>query len=184
MPKRWFVPVRRGAFSERQLRLVSELAVGDERRDGVNLAHGEHGLPGPFEALLRTPRLGIELARIGGRFETQSVLPPLVREMVILLVASRLGSRFEWTAHEAKALELGIRQEQLQDLVHGKLPRGLAKSDAAVLELASALVAGGQVSEDLRLDTLSTAGEEAAVETAILVGYYELIAHVLVVGGR
>jgi len=184
MTRSWFLPLLRDDLDARQRRLVAELVVGDDRREGIQLAQGEDGLPGPFEALLRTPRLGVEIARLGGRLQVQGVLPSHVREMIICLVAARLNSAFEWDAHQAAASAAGVTDAQLATLRRGEVPDGLHPADAALLDLAAGLVAGGQAGESTRGLALQLTGEEAVVETATLVGYYELIAHVLVVGGR
>jgi 4-carboxymuconolactone decarboxylase len=181
----WFTPLPAARLDRRQLRLIEQLRTGDARRDGVRLSDsGDEGLPGPFEILLRSPRLGSDLARMGGRFEVQSALTPKVRELLICLVAAKRASTFEWEAHVPLATSVGVASHQLTAIREDGPILGLSGEEDAHVQLATALLDHMELDESRRSVLLEVLGEERAAEVAILVGYYELLAHVLKVGGR
>ncbi|MEV0997830.1 carboxymuconolactone decarboxylase family protein [Nonomuraea sp. NPDC050202] len=132
----------------------------------------EGGLTGPFNAMLLSPPLGGPLQELGAAVRYRSTLTGRARELAILVVAGHHDSAFERAAHEPIARELGFTEEQLQALRDGS-PLTLADpAEAAVLRVARALVAKGDLDEE----EYAVLGERELFELTTLVGYYSTLA--------
>ncbi|TYB51613.1 carboxymuconolactone decarboxylase family protein [Nonomuraea sp. PA05] len=132
----------------------------------------EGGLTGPFNAMLLSPPLGDPLQELGAAVRYRSTLTDRARELAILIVAGHRDSAFERAAHEPIARELGFTEEQLAALRDGS-PLPLADAgEAAVLRVARALVAEGDLDEE----EYAVLGERELFELTTLVGYYSTLA--------
>ncbi|MFC7105107.1 carboxymuconolactone decarboxylase family protein [Nonomuraea rubra] len=114
---------------------------------GRFMAGPEGGLTGPFNAMLLSPPVGDPLQELGAAIRYRSTLTGRARELAILVVAGHQDSAFERAAHEPIARELGFTEEQLQALRDGS-PLALDDpAESAVLRVARALVAKGDLDE-------------------------------------
>ncbi|GAA3581709.1 carboxymuconolactone decarboxylase family protein [Nonomuraea rosea] len=130
------------------------------------------GLTGPFNAMLLSPPVGDPLQELGAAIRYRSSLTDRARELAILVVAGHQDSAFEQAAHEPIARDLGVTEEQLQTLRAGSPPALADPAEAAVVAVARALVAKG----DLDDEEYAVLGERALFELTTLVGYYTTLA--------
>ncbi|MGR6923398.1 carboxymuconolactone decarboxylase family protein [[Actinomadura] parvosata] len=139
---------------------------------GRFMVDGQGGLTGPFNAMLLSPPVGDPLQELGAAVRYRSTLTDRARELAILVVAGHHDSAFERAAHEPIARELGFSEEQLQALRDGA-PLTLGDpAESAVLRVARALVAKG----DLDDEEFAALGERELFELTTLVGYYSTLA--------
>src|SRR5215475_15719575 len=69
------------------------------------------GISGPFIPLLRSPEVMNRARAMGDYLRYKSSLPPRLSEFVILLTARRWTQQYEWNAHQAAALQGGLRAD-------------------------------------------------------------------------
>ncbi|TDC05127.1 carboxymuconolactone decarboxylase family protein [Nonomuraea longispora] len=138
---------------------------------GTFMVDPEGGLTGPFNAMLRSPPVGDALQELGAAVRYRTVLSDRARELAILVVAGHHDSAFERAAHEPIARDLGFTDDQLQALRDGS-PLSLPEDEQAVLDVARALVARG----DLDDDEYAKLEESVVFELTTLVGYYTTLA--------
>src|SRR5579871_1688851 len=80
---------------------------------------------GPFVPLLQCPALMERVGAMGEALRFQGILPDLVRELVIILVARETGNQFEWQTHVALARRAGCAEQVIAAIADGRHPHGL-----------------------------------------------------------
>jgi 4-carboxymuconolactone decarboxylase len=163
-------------------RAVYEAITGG-RRGGdagpVRVTAADGSLQGPFDAMLRSPRIGNVVQRLGELLRYESVLPATVREVVILTVARAWRSRFEWHVHAVAAQRAGLPVEVLEALRAGRRPETLGSQEAAAFDLCRSLHRSHAVPQELYERAREQLGEQGLVEAVFLFGYYVLISATL-----
>ena len=79
------------------------------------------GLRGPGGIRLHSPRLSEAWQAKNRYLRREAGIPEPLRELVILVAAREMDSRFEWAAHEPEALRVGTAPEII-DVVKNRLP--------------------------------------------------------------
>jgi len=174
-------PLRPASLDADQRRLY-DAVLDSPRGQGPTrrfILRDDETLTGPFDAWLRTPKLGEHLERAGMALRRDTVLPPAARELAVLVVAQAWNAEFEWWVHGIVARSQGVPEAAIEAIGLGKEP---ALDDP---ELASAYLVARELVHDrcLASATLETAkqalGERAVVELVTLVGFYQLVSGVL-----
>ncbi|WP_166790373.1 carboxymuconolactone decarboxylase family protein [Cryobacterium tagatosivorans] len=144
----------------------------------IGMTSLNEGLPGPFNAMVIAPTVGMPLHRLGEALRYEGVLPPLVREVVILTVAAVRDSQFEWASHEPEARKQGADAAMLDVIRDGS--ESLADDQcAAAVAFARTVLSGAHV-DDVLFDRLQEMfGDSGVVELVVLLGYYVLLAELM-----
>lgn len=133
-------------------------------------------LTGPFDAMLRNPRLGDALQELGAAVRYRTGLTGTGRELAILAVAHYLDSEFEIYAHEAVARAAGVTEADLRAVREGRFEDLADETDRVVAATAHALVTDEDLVDDRYVHARGILGEEGLFELSTLVGYYRLLA--------
>ena len=152
----------------------------------------EHASPAVRETLAALPGLGVfrmvahaETAfrpwlALGGALLGSLELDPKLRELAILRVAALTGCEYERAQHEAIAIGVGARPEQVADLAAGRISGGeFEPAEELVLRFV------GEVVESRGAGVASVAEVEAAlsarevVELLLVVSHYHGLALLL-----
>jgi 4-carboxymuconolactone decarboxylase len=164
------------ALSGSQRALYDTIAGGPRAGGPVPLVDAAGHLTGPFNALLYAPSLGEAVQALGTRLRFGSSLSDRERELATLLVAARIPSPYELSAHRTLALATGLDRSTVDTVSRGELPDLEDPRERALLRLCATLI-------DNPAEATSDLGEQLLVELTILVGYYQLLARLLVVAG-
>lgn len=162
-------------------RVVYESITGGPRASGPRyfpLSDAEGRLHGPFDAMLRSPRVGGALQDLGSALRYGTELPARLREMVILAVAAAEDSAFERFAHEAVGRGVGLTGEELAAIRDGRdLPPGRGDGvERLALQAARSLLESGDLDDRGYAALLDALGERGVFELITLVGYYRTLA--------
>lgn len=169
-----FEPLVPERMSPAQRAVYDEITGGPRARgpQRFRLVEADGALTGPFDAMLRSPRVGSALQRLGAALRYEGVLGDRQREVAILTVAACRRSGYEWYAHEGAARAAGVGEQDLARLRRGEFgaladerDRTIATTCAELLERRG--IAGPDGAE---------LTEAALGELIILVGYYDLLA--------
>jgi alkylhydroperoxidase family enzyme len=143
------------------------LARGD---DAPHLANG-------ISTLLHHPRLAAKFLGFNGQLLWEPVLSPRLRELVVLRVARRTRSQYEWVQH--------AKLSQRYDVTPGEIEAIAIGDDAVFSDLeADVLRATDQLLDDFRIDDetwqrLAEAfDEKTRLELLFVVGTYTTLAMV------
>jgi len=137
------------------------------------------GLRGPFNALLYSPVLGEASQRLGEAIRFEGNLPPQLRELAILTMATHWQAQYEWWAHERVALEVGLGSDIIAGIKAGALPDSADSTQHLIYGFAQELLTHHHVSDERYQKAVDKLGESGVVELVILLGYYTLISMTL-----
>eukprot|EP00930_Biecheleria_cincta_P002120 TRINITY_DN103164_c0_g1_i1.p1 TRINITY_DN103164_c0_g1~~TRINITY_DN103164_c0_g1_i1.p1 ORF type:complete len:209 (-),score=47.15 TRINITY_DN103164_c0_g1_i1:12-638(-) len=159
-------------------------ASGKPVKTRVNEVTG--GLLGPFNAFLRSPELGGDIAqladrlRFGGLEASQRLL-----ELCILCTVRRCGAQYVVWSHRKLAKAAGVPPEVIELLCQGdykkeELARHLDREEVAALDLCEELLHPSmEVRQETYTTVLETLGERRTFEVAVTVGFYLLLSSVI-----
>jgi 4-carboxymuconolactone decarboxylase len=136
--------------------------------------------------LLHSPEFAGGWNSMLGAVRGASTLPADIRELVILLVASRNGADYEWVAHEPIGRQAGLGDAQIEAirLAHdGAAPPSpdvLTSAQRAALCYADAMTSDVTVPADLFEELRSSFGDRQLLELTVTVAAYNMVSRVLV----
>jgi 4-carboxymuconolactone decarboxylase len=134
---------------------------------------------GPYAALMNHPELCEKIEALGYYLKFEGHLPRDIYQFVVLYVAKRTNSTFEWQDHLPHALEAGIPQaviEQLKKSDEGNAdfpePYQLA---AQVLKTTQAY---HNIPEDVQKKAIGVYGVKGFLEIIVLSGFYQMFSSI------
>ena len=152
----------------------------DQRRVYDKVISGRRGkIVGPLRAALHSPELADRWQALGEFLRYNTSLPPRLSELAILVTGRACQSPFEWYAHRAEALKVGIEPPVIDELLAQRIPQGLSVPEVLVVQYARELNQFNSVSDTTYAATLQHFGERTVVELTALVGYYTMVAMTL-----
>ncbi len=152
----------------------------DQRRVAQAVASGPRGgLRGPFPALLRSPELADRVRQLGDYVRFESKVPPVLRELTILLVARFWSAHYEWNAHRKHAIAAGLDPAIADAIEHNKRPEHLSGDEALVYDLVHELLHRRDISDATFAAAVARFGEQTIMELIGAAGYYSVVALVL-----
>ena len=158
---------------------LCELVMPEAEQGGFTARLPDGRLIGPFNALLRGPRLtsgfGHWVRAIGA-----GGLPADVRETIILTVGAEWGADYEIYAHRAAGAAAGLPPDAIDAILAGAAPDGLTPVARLAYRLANALVVDHTVREALYAEACGEFGEAGLLTVLGLIAQYQLISSVLV----
>jgi 4-carboxymuconolactone decarboxylase len=135
--------------------------------------------PGPFVPLLRSPELMVPAEALVSYLQFKTVLPPKLREFVILITARQWTQHTEWNSHVAIATKAGLSPEIIKALAAGERPAGMSDDEAAVYDFCDELHRNQSVSDATYARALSRFGEQGIIDMVGVNGGYSFLAMVM-----
>jgi 4-carboxymuconolactone decarboxylase len=133
-----------------------------------------------YRVLAHNSRVLRSHLQLGNTLLSRTALSPKLRELAILRIAGLAGSDYEWVQHYPVALEAGVTGEQVEALSGWQGSGQFDEEECAVLrytdEVAQQVAVSDETFEMLRhyLD------EQRIVELTVAVGYWGMVARILV----
>lgn len=130
-----------------------------------------------FRILCNHPSLFKGLFELGAVFLTFGGLPVRLRELVIMRVAWRSGSAYEWAQHWRLGHKADVPAADLAAVRDGPDHAGFDDAERAALAATDELFDDGALGPDgwARCEAL-LGGPEAVAELVMLVGHYRMVA--------
>jgi 4-carboxymuconolactone decarboxylase len=151
-----------------------------QREVAAEITAGPRGeVRGPFIALLHNPELAGKLQKLGEHLRWKGKLPPRLKELAVLVTARRWTCQHEWVMHSKLALDGGLAPEVVEDIRHGREPKGLSDEERAVYAFCREVHATGRAGDATFAAIEKRFGLDGALELIALNGYYTLMAMVL-----
>ncbi len=133
-----------------------------------------------YKVAAHSPKVLLNLIRLGNSIIGRMELPPRLREMVILRVATLTGSEYEWAQHVPLALQVGITQKQLDAISDWEKSSEFNDEARAILQYTDEVAKEVNVTDQTFNVLRGLFNEQAIVEITITVGYYGMLARLLV----
>jgi 4-carboxymuconolactone decarboxylase len=137
------------------------------------------GIRGPFQALLRNPRLADRVRALGDSIRFENSLPADLREFVILLVARFWSARYEWHAHSKVAAEAGVDAAIIDAIGNGRTPSGMTPEQALLHRFCTELLNDKDVSDATYAQALARFGEATLLDVLCTAGYFGFVSLIL-----
>ena len=152
-----------------------DAVVGGDRLGSASIVPrvGNDGaLEGPFNARLLNPAIGQAMLTLAAAVLHRTTLSARLRELVILTVASELGSSYEQYAHEKSARSAGISDTEIAALAACDAPSSADSEELAAIGVARLLLEHSDLSDIQYGDAVTRLGERKLFEIIALVGMY------------
>ncbi|MEX6508462.1 carboxymuconolactone decarboxylase family protein [Jiella sp. M17.18] len=151
-----------------------------QRKVFDSIVTGRRGaLVGPLRAALHNPDLAERWHRLGEILRFDTVLPPALNELAILVTARRWNSELEWTIHSRAARQAGLSEAVITAIRRGEPPAFDDPAAAEIYDYVSALQTSGQVSDAVHAAVTARWGVVGVVELTAVTGYYSMVAMTL-----
>jgi alkylhydroperoxidase family enzyme len=134
------------------------------------------GPPNIFTTLGRNPRLFRAWLRYSAQLMPFGRLPRRDTELVILRVAWRCRSAYEWHLHVPIALRVGLTPEEVAGATDDAQQSSLTVRQRALLTVADELLARREISEVTWSTVQATFRERETIELCLLIGHYQGLA--------
>ena len=132
-------------------------------------------LMGPWNPWLHSPKMGKQIWEMTKAVSSDSLLPPQVREVAILVVGAHFDSAYEIYAHNCAGLSKGMDENRLATIVSGTKPDGLPEEMAVAYDAAHALTQGNILPRPTYDRAVRAFGKDGAAELIYLIGMYCLV---------
>jgi nitroreductase/alkylhydroperoxidase family enzyme len=174
-------PLLPDALDADQRRLYDAVLASPRGQGGARrlIQRDDGTLTGPFDAWLRSPRLGEHLERVGMSLREDTVLPATAREIAVLVVAQAWSADFEWWVHGLIARGVGVPDAAIEAIGHGRRPTLDDAESLAAYDVAAELVQRRRLGTATLARARDALGERALVEVITLVGFYQLVSGIL-----
>lgn len=162
-------PIEQDELSDAQKQVLEAIEDGPrgQGRPGI-------GMTGPFAALVRAPSVGNAVQSLGEAIRFKTSLPDNIREVAICTVGAHFRSKYEFSAHRALAIQAGVAEAPLDQLVNGEHP-DFSGDEQIAYTIASQILNQHTILDDTYKHGVETFGETAMIELVTTVGYYCLI---------
>lgn len=145
----------------------------------VVAARGGGPLSGPFIALLRSPEVMLGAKGMGDYLRFKTVLPPKLREFVIVIVARQWTQRYEWHSHSELAIKAGLNEEIVKAIAEGRRPQGMSAEEETVFDFCTELHDNHSVTDATYARALDKFGEQGIIDMIGVNGYYTFLSMVM-----
>jgi len=133
-----------------------------------------------YRAIAHSPQVFGNVVRLGSSLLTRTALESKFRELAILRVAKLAGSEYEWTQHVPIALEVGVTKEQVEVISNWEGSAVFGDVERAVLQYTDEVAQNVKVRDETFNSLKKYFNEQKIVELTLSIGYWGLIARVLV----
>jgi len=164
-----------------RLPMPEEAALTDDQRAARDLISSgpRGGIMGPFIPLLRAPELMTRVQRVGEYLRFDGTLDPDLRELVVLDTAQRCQNAFEWEFHLPIALDCGLPESVVRELVQGRALTSGRPEIRVLWALLDELHRDADVSDATYSAATALLDERQLVEAVACSGYYTMLAMVM-----
>lgn len=139
----------------------------------ADLQDGFAGRLNIYRVMAHHPALLKSWVDLRAHIVTRNALGPERLEVAILRIATRLGSRYEWTHHVERARVIGFSSARI-DTIAGPLG-DMAEDDALIAGAVDALIEETRLSPT-QVEILSaTVGKEGVFDLMATVGFYKTL---------
>lgn len=146
--------------------------------DGI-AATRKGAVPAPFQLLLCSPELCRLTGGLGAFCRFRTGLPPRLSELAVLTVARHWNCEYEFNVHSVEARRAGVPEHEIDALKGGRRPVFSDENAELVHRFATELLERRDISEATFAEATSRFGQQTTVEMSGMIGYYTLLALVM-----
>ena len=126
-------------------------------------ARADGSLGGPFDPWMTNAELFHRLTGLGGMLWTRTSLDRGLVELAICVTGAFWEANVEWVAHAPRAVEFGVAQAVLDDVLAGRRPTSGRPEDALIYDLCQTMHATHALPRPLYDQGVARFGERATL---------------------
>jgi len=148
----------------------------DQKQTYDEAIAGKRGsAPPPMMAWLNSPEMARHATRLGEMLRFNTMFPPKLSEIAILVTARHFTAHYEWWAHKRLALKGGMDPKIIDAIRDRRVPSFDDPRGQLIYEVAKSLHEGHGLSKALYEEATKVLGERGVVEIIGLCGYYTMV---------
>jgi 4-carboxymuconolactone decarboxylase len=171
------------AQSQSRLPLIRKDSLDEEGRrifEAINGKDGNTPRLGPPASSMHSLAAAEPYDRLNQVLRSANVIGPQFFEISTLVPAREFNQQYEWTAHERGARRVGVADEVIDVIKHGRPTSDLPEKEATAIEFGRAMLRGNrQVPPELFAKMVSLFGERGTIEITMVMGDYAMTAMLL-----
>ena len=136
-------------------------------------------LPGPFNAMIRSPQMVRLFGPLARYVRDEGVLEAHLAELAVITVGRIWSSEYEFASHAPRAVKAGIDAEIVDAIRNCRAPQFEQADEQAVFEYVQELSTYYQVSTQTYDNIVKHLGEQGTVELIGLTAMYTLVCMIL-----
>ena len=161
----------------RRLPLITDTVASEAQEVALRLSATRRGVRlNLFRAMAHSPEATARVSGVGDYLRFDSLLPPRLREAVILAISARWNCDYERVIHEPAGRAAGLTDAVVAELREGRIPAGLSDAEAACVAYAIELSESGVTSDALWSAMEVHLSAQQIVELHLVIGYYSMLA--------
>ena len=164
-----------------RLKLLSPGEMNADQKQTYDEAiAGKRGsAPAPMMAWLNSPDMARHATRLGEMLRFNTIFPPALSEIAILVTARHFTAHYEWYAHKRLALKGGMDSKIIEAIRDRRTPEFDDAKGRMIYDVAKSLHEGHGLSKALYDEATKLLTERGLVEIIGLCGYYTLVSMTL-----
>ena len=160
--------------------LPSEMS-DEQRRIADEIASSRGGVVrGPFAMWIRNPDLANRANQFGSLLRDGTSVPRRLSELAILITARHWTAQYEWYAHRPQAEAAGLKADVVDAIAERRRPAFNDADDELVYEVCIELHDSRKIDDGTYARAVERFGEMTVIELISIVGFYTLVAMMLV----
>ncbi len=141
---------------------------------------GKRGAPpAPMMAWLNSPDMARHATRLGEQLRFNTMFPPKLSEIAILVTARHWTAHYEWYAHKRLALKGGMDPKIIEAIRDRRTPSFDDPKGAMIYDVAKSLHEGHGLSQALYDEAVNVLTLRGVTEVIGLCGYYTMVSMTL-----
>jgi len=164
-----------------RIKLLSPGEMSAEQKQTYDEAiAGKRGsAPPPMMAWLNSPDMARHATRLGETVRFNTIFPPKLSEIAILVTARHWGSHYEWFAHKRLALKGGMDPKIIDAIRDRRTPDFDDPQAQTIYDVAKSLHEGHGLAQSLYDEAVKVLTLRGLVEVIGLCGYYTMVSMTL-----
>src|SRR5262249_33546229 len=152
----------------------------DQKQTYEEAIAGKRGsAPAPMMAWLNSPAMARHATRLGEELRFNTMFPPKLSEIAILVTARHFTADYEWWAHKRLALKGGMDVAIIDAIRDRRTPVFDDPKGKTIYEVAKSLHEGHGLSKTLYDEAVQVLSLRGVTEVIGLCGYYTLVSFTL-----
>ena len=175
------VTIEKQEETEMRLKLLSPGEMNENQKQTYDESiAGKRGKPPPpMMAWLNSPEMARHATRLGEQLRFNTLFPPKLSEIAILVTARHWTSHYEWFAHKRLALAGGMDLRIIEAIRDRRTPTFDDPKGQMIYDISKSLHEGHGVSKTLYDQAVQVLSERGIVEIIGLCGYYTMVSMTL-----
>jgi hypothetical protein len=137
-------------------------------------------LRGPGGVSLQSPGSAEPIERLNRYLRNDSAIGRRLFELCAIIGAWEIEQQYEWSGHEAAALQFGVSQKAVDTVKFNRPIEGLAEDETVVIQMGRQLLRQHKLDSPLYAHAVKLFGRQGTLELAVTMGDYVLAGLMLI----